>query len=285
MGLSEYRGLIVMVSFISITLILITLASTGPGSLFTSNTSASNVPNPSSPTSYLAFNETNAVELSIANGSANSQQFHIPGSTWTQWDVAFDAQGNYYLLVQKFQHGLFGIGEWAYADFIWYNSNGTANGQVSQKVAVSTVQQGNPGQIGNGLTGQLGDYQVRNVMSLSTLNFNWNTTSTLSFMLTSSAGDMEVDVSFDSGNYLTPLKALTYGGLLFNIQQDWDDRITSLNILSIMSGLFLGQIFGQNTLNIDPTVSYIISITLLTASVYIVFEVVRSLIPFLPGGS
>lgn len=260
MGASEYRGLIVIVLFISVALILIGAAVSETPTFFVtpSTGQAPSVPASQNPMGLLAWNITHAVQL---NNSIGNVDYEFTGWTWTTfWD-----KGDEYIYIESYD--LWWILHLNKEDFKWYNF--TTGNMVSGRYDVS---------------GLLEYHEAMPVLSLDSIYQARNYTSDLKFTCTNSKGTMDIQIDFNTTAYNNVTEALDGEGIFFSLYQDFGDRKTSINLLSVISGLFLGSIFGSNTLGIDPILSAIITIGLDTALAYIVFQIVRSLIPFLPGG-
>lgn len=258
MGASEYSGLIVVVMFISVFLLIMVVAATETPTFFVTPVgNAPSVPGSQNPMGLLAWNVTNAVQL---NNTEPEVEYEITGWTWTNW-LDSESGGQNYFLVESYDKW------WVFImnreDFKWYNF--TTNQMVSFR--------------SNG-------HEWINVTVLDLLYEaqTENSTEAFRYTLDNSKGSMQVRLDFNTTAYNNFTEALDGEGVFFSIFQDFSDRKTSIDILGVVAGLFLGSLFGANTLGLPVIISSILTIGLDIALAYIVFSVVRSLIPFLPGG-
>lgn len=259
MGASEYSGLIVVVMFISVFLLIMVVAATETPTFFVTPVgNAPSVPGSQNPLGLLAWNVTNAVQL---NNTEPQVEYEITGWTWTRW-LDSDSAGHNYFLVESFDTWWF-FTHLNLQDFKWYNF--TAGQMVSVR---------------------LNGHEWVNVTLLDILYEaqTENSTEAFRYTLDNSKGSFQTRLDFNTTAYANFTDALDGEGVFFSIFQDFSDRKTSIDILGVVAGLFLGSLFGANTLGLPVIISSILTIGLDIALAYIVFSIVRSLIPFLPGG-
>jgi len=277
MGFSTYRGLIVIVVFIFMGVTFISLAISQSPEMFTSGgTNGQNpgVPGAQNPLNLMAWNVTNAIQLNLTN---NDQDYDINGFRDVTFHYSLGGVGYHYLWVEKYDQVVFlGVPLWRYAweDFTWYNYS--SGSQISSRVTIETYFGGRPAP---------SDHEAYSENDLDTAYQRSNSTSDLKFRLSNSVGSFYVSFWFNTTAYSKPSIALQHEGIYISVWQDWSDRKTSINILSVLSGLFLGNLFGSNTLGLDPTFSSILTMILDVGVAIITFFVIRSLIPFLSSGN
>lgn len=253
MGMGQFRGIITVVVFLAVTLIIVGVAVTQTPTLFSSPTGATSPSaTATAPNAALAWTVTDA--FTISNGDP-IQYYQVPDWHWTAW-LDLVPNGSRGITVSTFDYwGPFTVN---WEDMAWYDeyTNALRSVQLTNKyILVSTLQ------------------------SYADVN------ASLDFKLINSRGNLHVFIDWDSATYGSDISAALAGtGLRFSLKQDFSDRVTTINLIDIVTGLFLGSIFGANTLGIDPTISAIITIGLDSAMVYLAFTIVRSIIPFLPGG-
>lgn len=264
-NMSEYRGLIVIITFVSITLLIIGMAvSETPDMFATSNTqgssplSGSNVPGPSG---FFAWNETTTIQLN----DTNFEQTLSIGGTEMMFGDRSDGGSIKFLQVETYQ-SFYGMFLYNREDFTWYNK--TNQLQVSSK---HDVYSKSPYTL----------RQSQEVMDMNDVDIAYanGNISALTYELKNTRTKITVSLGFNFTEYDTPSLALADEGLFFDINQQFDDRDTSINLIAFISGLFLFSIPG-----VDPTVCAIISFALDSALIYITFIFVLRIIGAVFGG-
>ena len=254
MGMASMRGVITLVTFISVILILVGLATVETPEMFlVTPTGTGPDVRETDPSRLLAWNQTDAFVL---NSTHKTQDYDVPNWHSTFWTELLGSGGD---VIHVYTYDMWWVFVTNQENLGWYNE--------TTGLKVSTVFAG-----------------VNDYMALSTFSDSHDSNFNLDYALKNTRGTLHVSVSWNTTAYGGDATAAFYGqGLVFSLKQDWSDRQTSLNLIEIVSGLFLGAIFGQNTLHIDPTISSIISIGLLSALVILSVMIVRSFIPFLGG--
>lgn len=263
--MSEYRGLIVIVTFVAITMLIIGMAVTETPDMFaTSNTEGSSplsgdgTPGPSS---FLAWNSSTVMVLNASNPEIDVS---IGG-----WDFTFfnrDDGGTIHFLQVETYYTFYGMFRYNEEDMEWYNSS------TNRKVSVQHDVYTDPPRI------YRHSHQVMDMNDIDIAYGNGNITD-LTYALRNTKTGLTINIGFNVTEYDTPSDALADKGLSIVIQQDFSDRNTSVNIVAFISGLFLFSIPG-----VDPTVCAIISFALDSALAYIVFIFVLRIIGSVFGG-
>lgn len=284
-SLATLRTLIVLVTFFSVTFTIYGLAYTETPSLFSEGVTGTN-PNQATGTNpvYLLKTQWNNTATLNITASFSSNDTDLTGWTWTEWSICKEQYtDDYYFLIESYDDmGIFG--KWGREDFDWYFSNGTV---ASERTMVNKINV------------WLG-YESHIVMSLHVLDdlyrgpgvgdppvYGPPDIGDLNFTLTNSKGSMNVYLSFDEDVFYTPTNAIVNvfgqpnGGMSFSVTQDFDDRKTSINILT-----FIGSMFSMNPFGLPYPISLIMNMVwygAMASLAYITFTVVRSLIPLLGG--
>lgn len=264
-NMSEYRGLIVIITFVAITLLLIGMAASESPTMFsTSNTEGSSpltgegVPAPN------AFFSWNSSTTLLLNDSKAEQTISIGGS-----DIMFgdrsDGGSIKFLQVETF-NSFYGIFTYNREDFTWYNTTSKLKISVQHDVYSNA-----PWMVRH-------SHQVLDMDTLDTIYGTGNITD-MTFELRNSKTKITIQIGFNVTEYDTPSDALADEGLSILINQNFSDRDTSINLVAFISGLFLFSIPG-----VDPTVCAIISFALDSALAYIVFIFVLRIIGSVFGG-
>lgn len=254
MGMGNFRGIIVIVTFLAVILLCISTMATQSPELFTTPSASSPQAEHTTPAEMLAWNVTNAFNL---NSTHFTQSYEVPNWHWTTWVEQDHAGGGLAINAWSFDYWWITPIAINVEDLKWYNESTGLQVSDGPWMWVSTLDDAASGASG---------------------------TFSLPYRLTNSRGSLHLFISWNATLYATATAAYSGEGIWFSLSQDWSDRITSLNLIDILSGLFLGSIFGANTLGIDPLYSAIITIVLDAAAVYMIATIVRSFIPFLPGG-
>lgn len=255
MGASQFHGIIVIVTFLAVVLIIMGVAASQTPTFFAATTpNAPDASGKTNPSNYLSWNVTNAVQL---NTSDPHVYYDVPDWRGTYWVDATGVSGRPAIYVQTY--GYFWLFKTDFQELFWYNE--TTGDRVSEDL--------------NGIEGM----PIENLEAVYDSSINYN------YRLTNSKGSLHISINWNFTAYGGNITAALSGqGIFFSLKQDFSDRQTTINLMDILTGLFLGSLFGSNTLGIDPTISAIITIALDSAMVYLAYSIVRGMIPFLPGG-
>jgi hypothetical protein len=230
------------------------------------------------PNSLLAANVSSVAAITYV---ADYDDYDVTGWTWTRWSVCTGTDTKMYVMVESFDNWLL-IGKCNWQDFRWtVSKNGT---QIDERQEVDRV-----GGLG------ISDHWV---ISVDTLNDIYLGTpvyppvgppshpdknmANLNFTMNNDKGSMLIQIGFNASENYDLDSALAHSGIVFSLTQDFGDRRTSMNILS-----FIGGLFALDAPGLPYPVNTIVGLVwwgCVAAVGYIIFSVVRSLIPFLPGG-
>jgi len=225
------------------------MASESP-ELFTTPSGSSPTAAHTTPTEMVAWNKTDAFYLNSAN---SYQDYEVPNWHMTTWVEQFYTGQ---LAIHVYTYDMWWVFVTNQESLKWYNE--TTGLELSEPFA--SIQ----------------------IMPIWRIEAAYDSDFNLNYRLTNTRGSLHITLGWNTTAYAGNLTAAYYGdGIHFNLSQDFSDRVTSLNLIDILSGLFLGSIFGANTLGIDPLYSAIITITLDASAVYMIATIVRSFIPFL----
>lgn len=228
----------------------------------------------SNPNSLLAWNVTHAFTLN--NSTDTYVEYDVNGWSYTGWNVVKIANGSNYILVDTFD--LYGIINLNREDLEWRDENDTTVLSVRLGDLIS------PGHY-------YAEHGTHLVMPISVLDSIYNggtgpvgfsDINNLHFVLRNGKGTLTIQIGFDESAHLLPRTALEDEGIYLSLQQDFSDRRTSINLLAFIGGLFSFE---------PPGVPYPVSTIVsgiwygcVAALSYVIFTIVRSLIPFLGGG-
>lgn len=253
MGQGQFRGIIVVVTFLSVILIIVSAAYVQTPTFF-SEAVGGNSPSvaETNPSALLAWNKTDAFTLNSADPSVD---YEVPNWRMTTWvEQTYGGQ----LAIHAYTYDTWWVFVTSQESLKWYNE--TTGAQLSTSFA-GTID----------------------VMPISTIEDAYDSDFNLNYRLTNTRGTLHVTLGWNTTAYGGNLTACFYGdGIHFSLSQDFSDRQTTLNLMDVMTGLFFGSIFGANTLHIDPIISAIITIGLDSALIYLVYSLVHSIIPLLP---
>lgn len=277
--LATLRTLVVLVSFFSLLFGLYAIASVASPAFFAEGITGSGPQGTIvGPTSLLAANVSSAAEITYA---ADYDDYDVTGWTWTRWSVCTGTDTNMYVMVESFDDYVV-IGKMNWEDFTWsVSNNGT---RIDERQEVDRV-----GGLGTS------DHWV---ISVDTLNDIYLGTpvyppvgppshpdknmANLNFTLANGKGSMMMRIDFNDTENGDVHAALLHSGIVFSLTQDFGDRRTSMNIIS-----FIGGLFALDAPGLPYPVNAVVGLVwwgCVAAVGYIIFSVVRSLIPFLPGG-
>lgn len=220
------------------------------------------------PNSLMAWNVTDAVLL---NATQNIQYYDVHGWSYVRFAYATMANGSKCLLLETYDRGWLGIGNFNYEDLLWLNYSDPTE-DFSYRASVASV-----------------DHWVMPLSQLDWL-YGWHGVwgpfltdlDYLHFTMTNGKGSMNLRITFNTTAYMVPSTAVEGEGLYFSINQDFSDRRTSVNLMDFIFGLFAFSAPG-----VPYPISTILSMVwwgCVAALSYVVLTIIRSFIPFLGGG-
>ena len=264
-NMSEYRGLIVIVTFVAITLLLIGMAVSESPTMFVDENTQGSSPlsgeGVAGPSTFLAWNSSVVAQL---NDTYPELDVSIGG-----WDFTFfnrDDGGTVHFLQVETYFTFYGMFRYSEEDMEWYNTS------TNRKVSIQHDVYTDPPRI------YRHSHQVMDMNDIDIAYGTGNITD-LTYKIRNTKTGLTISIAFDVDAYATPSEALAGDGLTICLQQDFSDRNTSINIVSFISGLFLFSIPG-----VDPYVCAIISFALDSALAYITFIFVLRIIGAVFGG-
>jgi hypothetical protein len=230
--ISEMRGLIVIFVVIAVSITLILAI---PSDFYTPTLTNPQIGGNVSPADLLAWNTTMTLNLT----SGFDEDFTLNGFNWKMQHSESD---NVVWLYTRAEWWIF---TWDHDFCRWYDSQGidrTVGGTVypppliPESISVDTIDQ---------------LCSVDGTATLTAQNSKTKITLTL---------------TYNASAYVKFSDALDAGEAYASFNSDWDDRMTSINALSL-----IGMLFTATLPNIDPTLNLIIAFGMWACTGYLVF--------------
>lgn len=253
--LSEYRGIIVAVSFVSLAVILVTLMVAQSPALFTSASQGTTAVGEGSvvnnPNDLLAWNESLTLTLGPGGLPKNVTYFQVAG--WNAYIQCYDTTYFGENRMEMATYDAWWIFKWNFQEFRWYKDSEEVSTYDSPYyfLALPTLNSDYTAEGMNGL-----QYQAKNSLTTFTVSFAFNDTT-----------------------YASPNAAFAGNELYAHFNVDFSDRNTSINVIALLGGIFTFSLPG-----FDPTMQLVIMIPIYAAFAYIIFIVVLRVIGAVFGG-
>lgn len=255
--ISEMRGLVVVGSFVTVVVLLVTLMVAESPTLFVGATTGTGpTAHSGNPALLLASNATDLFYLNKTAMIANWGQ-EIGG--WTVW-IVLQWRGWSQDVFEFYSQNYFGPIPTNWEDFVWYQDGvvksdtyTAPSGRVYQGIRESQLDS----DYASLAAGQVLSYELENSYTKFTMQITWNT-----------------------ALYDTPSEAFEANqNLQCSVNIDFNDRNTSINAFNVIAGLFLWQLPGM-----DPIISAIITTPIKLCLAYLTFIFILRLAGAVFGG-